>query len=169
MIRHGCGHPTPSPIQTRGKSPTPHPILPGLAGCRRRGYSYKSGSQRVSTRPFSLRPPRLAAVTENPAPRVVPHSSPLLAILSSSPPMEHSDEKQRASSLDEKAPQAVHHDHSGGALATDHGYEGPTVNVDNNDEHWRDGWDHRREQRVLRKMDIHLLPFVSLLYLLSFL
>lgn len=31
------------------------------------------------------------------------------------------------------------------------------------------GIDHKHEKRVLRKMDFHLLPFVSLLYLLSFL
>ena len=71
--------------------------------------------------------------------------------------------------LTKRPPQAVHYGQSGDAPATDHGHEGPTVNVDNNDERWRDGWDHKREQRVLRRMDIHLLPFVSLLYLLSFL
>jgi hypothetical protein len=89
--------------------------------------------------------------------------------------MDHSHEKQRGSSLDEKenAPPGVHHgydhDHSGGALAANHGYDAPAVSVDGSDERWRDGWDDKREQRVLRKMDIHLLPFVSLLYLLSFL
>lgn len=31
------------------------------------------------------------------------------------------------------------------------------------------GIDPKREKSILRRMDIHLLPFVSLLYLLSFL
>jgi hypothetical protein len=34
---------------------------------------------------------------------------------------------------------------------------------------WRHGIDEKHEKRILRKLDIHLLPFVSLLYLLSFL
>jgi hypothetical protein len=34
---------------------------------------------------------------------------------------------------------------------------------------WRHGIDHVHEKRILRKLDLHLLPFVSLLYLLSFL
>ena len=83
--------------------------------------------------------------------------------------MDPNDEKQRPASLDEKAPHTVHADHSGGALAANHGYETTTGGTSEHDESWRDGWDDRREQRVLRKMDIHLLPFVSLLYLLSFL
>jgi hypothetical protein len=33
----------------------------------------------------------------------------------------------------------------------------------------RYGIDEKHEKRILRKLDIHLLPFVSLLYLLSFL
>lgn len=37
------------------------------------------------------------------------------------------------------------------------------------DESWRDNIDTKHEKRILRKLDIHLLPFVSLLYLLSFL
>lgn len=89
--------------------------------------------------------------------------------------MDHSEKKQRPASLlddDEKAPHnAVHHPHphphhdgGGGPLATAHGYEDPE-----HDERWRHGWDDRRERRVLRRMDLHLLPFVSLLYLLSFL
>ena len=83
--------------------------------------------------------------------------------------MDHNDEKQRPASPDEKTPHTVRHDNGDGALATDHGYEGPTGGMSEHDESWRDGWDDRREQRVLRKMDVHLLPFVSLLYLLSFL
>jgi hypothetical protein len=34
---------------------------------------------------------------------------------------------------------------------------------------WRHGIDEKHEKRILRKLDIHLLPFVSVLYLLSFL
>lgn len=34
---------------------------------------------------------------------------------------------------------------------------------------WRHGVDAQHEHRILRKLDVHLLPFVSLLYLLSFL
>lgn len=34
---------------------------------------------------------------------------------------------------------------------------------------WRHGVDAIHEKRILRKLDWHLLPFVSLLYLLSFL
>jgi hypothetical protein len=34
---------------------------------------------------------------------------------------------------------------------------------------WRHGIDPVHEKRILRKLDLHLLPFVSLLYLLSFL
>jgi hypothetical protein len=34
---------------------------------------------------------------------------------------------------------------------------------------WRRGIDEKQEKRILRKLDIHLLPFISLLYLLSFL
>jgi hypothetical protein len=34
---------------------------------------------------------------------------------------------------------------------------------------WRHGIDLVHEKRILRKLDYHLLPFVSLLYLLSFL
>jgi hypothetical protein len=37
------------------------------------------------------------------------------------------------------------------------------------DPSWRHGIDEKHEKRILRKLDIHLLPFVSLLYLLSFL
>jgi hypothetical protein len=82
--------------------------------------------------------------------------------------MDNSDEKQHSSSLDERA-LGVHNGHSGDELAVNNAYDTSTVNVDEKDEPWRDGWDDRRERRVLRKMDIHLLPFVSLLYLLSFL
>jgi len=39
----------------------------------------------------------------------------------------------------------------------------------NDSEEWRHGIDSVHEKRILRKLDIHLLPFVSLLYLLSFL
>ena len=67
------------------------------------------------------------------------------------------------------AAKGVHHDHGGGALATNHGDERSTKGIDDHDESWWVGWDDRRERRVLRNMDIHLLPFVSLLYLLSFL
>lgn len=38
-----------------------------------------------------------------------------------------------------------------------------------NNESWRVGIDAKHEKRILRKLDVHLLPFVSLLYLLSFL
>ena len=79
--------------------------------------------------------------------------------------MDHKDEKRRAS-FDENLPQA---NLSGGALVKKHAYEGSITITDDKDDHWRDGWDDRREQHVLRKMDVHLLPFVSLLYLLSFL
>jgi hypothetical protein len=34
---------------------------------------------------------------------------------------------------------------------------------------WRHGIDEHHEKRILLKLDLHLLPFVSLLYLLSFL
>jgi hypothetical protein len=34
---------------------------------------------------------------------------------------------------------------------------------------WRHGIDHVHEKRILRKLDFRLLPFVTLLYLLSFL
>jgi hypothetical protein len=34
---------------------------------------------------------------------------------------------------------------------------------------WRHGIDTTHEKRILRRLDLHLLPFVSLLYLLSFL
>jgi hypothetical protein len=34
---------------------------------------------------------------------------------------------------------------------------------------WRLGIDEKHEKMILRKLDIHLLPFISLLYLLSFL
>jgi hypothetical protein len=37
------------------------------------------------------------------------------------------------------------------------------------DESWRANIDTQHEKRILRKLDAHLLPFVSLLYLLSFL
>ena len=82
--------------------------------------------------------------------------------------MDHTDEKQRPSS-EEKSPQAD--DHTGGVLVSKHASEGSTTGTGTGDkgEDWRDGWDGRRERRVLRRMDIHLLPFVSLLYLLSFL
>ena len=80
--------------------------------------------------------------------------------------MDHTNEKPHASSLDEKAPRV---DDSSGTPAAEHGYEGSTLRVDAEHQRWRDGWDDKREQRVLRKMDIRLLPFVSLLYLLSFL
>ena len=91
--------------------------------------------------------------------------------------MDPSDEKPRpsSSSPDEKektkAELPVHRDHGAGALAANHGYDASTKSVDEDesDARWRDGWDDARERRVLRKMDIHLLPFVSLLYLLSFL
>ena len=33
----------------------------------------------------------------------------------------------------------------------------------------RHGGDQKREEMILRKLDFHLLPFVSALYLLSFL
>ncbi|KIM26839.1 hypothetical protein M408DRAFT_330417 [Serendipita vermifera MAFF 305830] len=56
------------------------------------------------------------------------------------------DEKQRHS-----------HDHSSDPEAATTG------------DQWRHGVDAAHEKRVLRKLDIHLLPFVSLLYLLSFL
>jgi hypothetical protein len=79
--------------------------------------------------------------------------------------MDNSDEKQHSSSLDEKAPGV----HSGDDLAVNNAYDTSTLNMDEKDERWRDGWDDKRERRVLRKMDIHLLPLVSLLYLLSFL
>jgi hypothetical protein len=34
---------------------------------------------------------------------------------------------------------------------------------------WKRGIDENQEKEILRKLDIHLLPFISLLYLLSFL
>jgi hypothetical protein len=34
---------------------------------------------------------------------------------------------------------------------------------------WRHGMDNEHEKRILRKLDIHLLPLVSVLYLFSFL
>jgi hypothetical protein len=34
---------------------------------------------------------------------------------------------------------------------------------------WKHGIDEKHEKRILLKLDLHLLPFVSLLYLLSFL
>jgi len=80
--------------------------------------------------------------------------------------MDHTEVKQQVPPVHKKTPQG---NHSGGALVRKHGSEGSTTSTDDKDERWRDGWDDRREQRVLRKMDIHLLPFVSLLYLLSFL
>ena len=39
---------------------------------------------------------------------------------------------------------------------------------DTKDPSLRHGIDEKHEKRILRKLDIHLLPFVSLLYLLSF-
>jgi hypothetical protein len=36
-------------------------------------------------------------------------------------------------------------------------------------EQWRNGIGPVQEKRILRKLDLYLLPFVSLLYLLSFL
>jgi hypothetical protein len=41
--------------------------------------------------------------------------------------------------------------------------------VVNDGDQWRHGIDSVHEKRVLRKLDLHLLPFVSVLYLLSFL
>ena len=79
--------------------------------------------------------------------------------------MDYNDEKRRAS-FDENLTQGSL---SGGALVRKHAPGGSITSTDDKDDHWRDGWDDRREQHVLRKMDIHLLPFVSLLYLLSFL
>jgi hypothetical protein len=32
---------------------------------------------------------------------------------------------------------------------------------------WRHGIDHAHEKRILRRLDFHSLPFISLLYLLS--
>lgn len=83
-------------------------------------------------------------------------------------------------------PHANHIDSEKGAIIHDekqhHLKDGKLYGVDERDPHatydhayvpnnndWEDGWDHMRVKRVLRKMDIHLLPFVSLLYLLSFL
>jgi hypothetical protein len=80
--------------------------------------------------------------------------------------MDRTDEKRRES-FEEITPRA---NHSGGDVPVKiHASEGSTTSADDKGEGWRNGWDNRREQRVLRKMDIHLLPFVSLLYLLSFL
>ena len=53
--------------------------------------------------------------------------------------MDHNDEKQHPVSLDEKAPQGVHHDHGSGALATSHGYEGSTKGMNDHDESRRAG------------------------------
>ena len=39
----------------------------------------------------------------------------------------------------------------------------------NEGDQWQHGIDSVHEKRVLRKLDLHLVPFVSLLYLLSFL
>jgi hypothetical protein len=36
------------------------------------------------------------------------------------------------------------------------------------DTFWRNGIDEKYEKRILRKLDIRLLPFVSLLFFLSF-
>jgi hypothetical protein len=54
------------------------------------------------------------------------------------------------------------HENAGGSLDR---------NSDNvtQDPFCRYGIDEKHEQRILRKLDIRLLPFVSLLYLLSFL
>lgn len=79
--------------------------------------------------------------------------------------MDHNDEKRRVA-FDEKPPQA---NPTGGPLVGKDAYEGSITSIDDTGDRWRDGWDDRRERRILRKMDIHLLPFVSLLYLLSFL
>ena len=79
--------------------------------------------------------------------------------------MDHTDEKQLGS-FEGKHPLG---DNSGGVPVRGNASEGSTTSAGDKDDGWRDGWDDRREQRVLRKMDIHLLPFVSLLYLLSFL
>jgi hypothetical protein len=40
---------------------------------------------------------------------------------------------------------------------------------DTKDPLWRHGIDNKGEKKILRKLDIHILPLVSFLYLLSFL
>jgi hypothetical protein len=62
------------------------------------------------------------------------------------------DEKL-AVSIDEKQDHSLGHSSDQGALK-DGGQ-------------WRHGIDHVHEKRILRRLDFHLLPFVSLLYLLS--
>jgi len=79
--------------------------------------------------------------------------------------MDHTDEKQLGS-FEGEHPLG---DNSGGVPVRGNASKGSTTSAGDKDDDWHDGWDDRREQRVLRKMDIHLLPFVSLLYLLSFL
>jgi hypothetical protein len=66
----------------------------------------------------------------------------------------HVDEKP-AVSVDEKLDRSLDQSSNPDAL--------------NDGEKWRHGIDPVHEKRVLRKLDLHLLPFVSLLYLLSFL
>jgi hypothetical protein len=68
----------------------------------------------------------------------------------------HSDEKH-AISANEKHDSSIAH-------ASD-----PEVERGEYQEEWRHGVDTKHEHRILRKLDLHLLPFVSLLYLLSFL
>jgi len=80
--------------------------------------------------------------------------------------MGHTDEIQLGS-FEEKPTLGNHI--GGGIPVKGYASGSSTTSADDRDVDWRDGWDDRREQRVLRKMDIHLLPFVSLLYLLSFL
>jgi hypothetical protein len=65
----------------------------------------------------------------------------------------HTDEKQ-AVTMDEK-----------GDLSLDSSDPGALKDADQ----WRNGIDPVQEKRILRKLDLYLLPFVSLLYLLSFL
>ncbi|KAG8767274.1 hypothetical protein FRC15_005797, partial [Serendipita sp. 397] len=45
----------------------------------------------------------------------------------------------------------------------------PEAHIRANDDTWRHGIDTTHEKRILRKLDWHILPLVSLLYLLSFL
>lgn len=63
----------------------------------------------------------------------------------------------------EKAHQE-HFDHTGEKRT---GLDGDDITQEHGG--WRDDWDQKKVKRILRKMDVHLLPFVSLLYLLSFL
>jgi hypothetical protein len=64
----------------------------------------------------------------------------------------YTDEKL-AVSMDEKQDPALNDSSGTGALK--------------DGDQWRHGIDPVHEKRILRKLDLHLLPFVSLLYLLS--